>query len=1018
MARLDTLLSGSLAFRDNGVELVNLAPHGQELQLTGSLHVKGPTLKLAGSDLGQRLTTVEAAVGDAPLTLGGLTIWSASINYFTQSIADATGSYATTASNSFTGSQFFSGSLIPEALDSENGIHDLGSQSKPWRDLYLTTGSLKFIKDGEIFSTVSGEREGIRVGNILITTSSLQVINDAGDIIDNIYQAQISSSGELEEVVEQSLPAGIVSSSAQIANLHFLSSSIQGIISRSAQISDLGFITASRFSEILELPELVSGSVDATRLLSGSITGSVHMSSSIFTIQSSSVERLRLKSDGTLNIFTDVTGSTAIYSNNVNAGYPTSNRWQQNLEGSYFNNFDHDTNVSEILRFMAGVLSSSLDVADAKPNTRTWSGVSTSQQNLGGTTGASSLNGGRLSQHWTGSSRVNNTFKAHVSYTVDKGFTTAGSFNNGTGQEPYEAVSNPYYYNFANWTFNNTATLGGSSTIGNAGNFGMGRLTSGGPTAFTVRVLASQSFSDNTSNTAPSATNNTFTTASYVDYTISSFGTSNGLTLSKINTSQPAVIPAAYQDGDFNSIAAPFTGHFYEDGSNSSTSISASGYYRIHDIKVGLKSGSQSDFVYKNSSSTFSHLWMPINTLDDDNPTPGTLSATDKQLRSLTLAPSRSLSGAPYLTAGSSTWELSMKVSNVFDPAFRTSTVFSQVANESIAGSVSSPTTVVCNTSGVNSANKIYSNDGSTVRTVGSLPHYNDIILVTGSITHTIGSTDENINQTGLGTGTWSQQSYAYEFDGSAVNVDTRNIGYHTAGTYGQPSSSGSLGIYGRAQGYDGGSLTGTTEYFSGEDHRIQLNNNVTTFSGDAFTTTFSLTKLGAKDLQVKPGFLVDPGGTYRYWYHSGFNSGTTYKYYIRRFQTSGTKTSMTVNVSKTLVNWNATTDGVSVAVLFKSSGNGSGTNNSLSRARIYDISDLLSNVISTNVSNDDHINPFTSAIDLYGNTGGSLSGTTYTVPLRNADGMYLDSSDNEFYVIVRYKGDPSPVTSIITATS
>ena len=44
----------------------------------------------------------------------------------------------------------------------------------------------------------------------------------------------------------------------------------------------------------------------------------------------------------------------------------------QILEGSFFNNFDNTTHVSEILRFMSGVLSHSLDVADAKPNTKTF----------------------------------------------------------------------------------------------------------------------------------------------------------------------------------------------------------------------------------------------------------------------------------------------------------------------------------------------------------------------------------------------------------------------------------------------------------------------------------------------------------------------------------------------------------------------------------------------------------------------------------------------------------------------
>ena len=55
----------------------------------------------------------------------------------------------------------------------------------------------------------------------------------------------------------------------------------------------------------------------------------------------------------------------------------------------------------------------------------------------------------------------------------------------------------------------------------------------------------------------------------------------------------------------------------------------------------------------------------------------------------------------------------------------------------------------------------------------------------------------------------------------------------------------------------------------------------------------------------------------------------------------------------------------------------------------------------------------FSTAIDLYGNTGGSVASNTYTVPMRNSDGMYLDSSDNELYVIVRYAGDPTPIDDI-----
>ena len=91
----------------------------------------------------------------------------------------------------------------------------------------------------------------------------------------------------------------------------------------------------------------------------------------------------------------------------------------------------------------------------------------------------------------------------------------------------------------------------------------------------------------------------------------------------------------------------------------------------------------------------------------------------------------------------------------------------------------------------------------------------------------------------------------------------------------------------------------------------------------------------------------------------------------------------------------------------------GSGVNSTQSTARLYDPSPLTSNLIEAGVSADNFKNPFTDDLDLYGNTGGSLSSTQYTIPIRNADGIFLDDSDNELYVILRYKGDEAPVTSI-----
>ena len=95
------------------------------------------------------------------------------------------------------------------------------------------------------------------------------------------------------------------------------------------------------------------------------------------------------------------------------------------------------------------------------------------------------------------------------------------------------------------------------------------------------------------------------------------------------------------------------------------------------------------------------------------------------------------------------------------------------------------------------------------------------------------------------------------------------------------------------------------------------------------------------------------------------------------------------------------------------SAASGIGGNDPQTTARLYDPSPLTSNLIEAYVSADNHKNPFTYDLDLYGNTGGSLSSTEYTVPIRNSDGMYLDATDNELYVIIRYKGDETPVTSI-----
>ena len=708
---------------------------------------------------------------------------------------------------------------------------------------------------------------------------------------------------------------------------------------------------------------------------------------------------------GSITATSPETGSTTIIATNMQNGYPTSNFWGENLEGSYFNNFDNTTHVSEILRFMSGVLSSSLDVADASPNAKTWASLTTSENNKGSTDSVD----GYLPQSY-------NDSNATLKYLVTKNWISQGApaFNSIS---VYHDNGPTYYVDFDSVV--NDANLVTVSSSADAQLFGLGGLTSGTATQFDTRICATQSFSDTGSITTPTTASNTFTTQSQFDVSMTSFGTSNGVSLAKINTTQPAVIPAAYQDGKFvnfggqnmsGSLTRRFSGSLH-DAFNDFTSVSASGYYSIQS-KVGIATGS-GNYSYKNGT-TQTHFFAPVDQIETDigSNTLGITSVTQSYLS----ATSRSLSGAPYLVGA--TYHLSASVHGLFDPLYAASStlVDDNIGSVGVGSVAASSGVDGLSTSGgtIQTSNAVFTNSGSspTLRGTSVVPTRTDIYKHNAIYTLS-GTTGENVNQSGVSDSTFTVGIRGRNRASSRSTLATYTYFYHTGSSFGQPADSGSMAVYQRTQGYDGGSLAGTSEAFTGEDFRIVLDNNVVGFNGTGWTTTFALNQLGNYDLQVKPGFLVDPGGTYGYWYPTNHGTGT-YKYYVRRFQTSGTKTSMTLDIGKTLVNWNASTsNSAAVGLIFKSAASGSGANSVQSVCRIYDPSALTDNLIEGSVSADNFKNPFTSDINLYGNTGGSKSSTEYTIPIRNADGMYLDDSDNEVYVIVRYRGTFTPVTSI-----
>lgn len=673
---------------------------------------------------------------------------------------------------------------------------------------------------------------------------------------------------------------------------------------------------------------------------------------------------------------TAITSSAAISASNINVGVPSSNNWQSGLDGSYFNNFTTQTNASEILRFIAGLLSSS--APDASPNTKTYNSISATNSNT--TTGTVS---GYVPKSYT---------SADLPYLVSKGFAQTGS----------TLFSGLTVYTNSSYAAAYTSVAAGSTTVSSSVDaqlFGLGTIVDGStPTTFYVSGTLNWAFESG------SASGVTITSQSQNLLSLSSFTTSNGLTIGKINTANPAVIPPAYQDAKFASI---FSSGLYN-GGITATSVSASGYYHIS-ASIKIASGSSAYSTAKTSVQRI--FYAPISSLTLNTQT---ISVSNKASGSVTAA-SRSLSGAPYLTTA--TWYVGSQVNGLFNPLYVANTNIASLSEDGALVTLSSATSsgssaAISSGALINTANTVFDSGGTTPRATSTIPFETDIVKLSGSLSFAAGSGGATNIQALYASGL-SPASYTVTTTGldrtGASTTSTQVIAYHDAGAFSQEATSGSIAYFGFPTNK---TETATSETFTDEATRITLNDNILSFTGTAFATASAL---GTKDLQVKPGYLVEPGGTRRYWYPSGF--GDTYKYYIRKFQRTTSIASFTISVGQTLVAWDDTTtaNGVSIAIIFESAVSGQ---NGLTRTRLFDpyyTTGLISSNISAATAG---TNPFGSAIDLYGIRTGAVSGTTYTVEVSNANAVYMNgSSYDQFYVIIRYKGEPTTAVTTLSVS-
>lgn len=316
MSNLNSILSGSLIFRDNGTELSRIVPSPSRVNVTGSLHVTGSAILLNGSDLAYRITVLEAGQGADQVNFGELFLYTASTNEWTSSAkVSLTNLNSTSASLlAFTASQIIINNDLYYS-SSQNALTGSDHEIRMVRleDSELVSGSQQIFELGFLSASIQG-----------IVSSSRQ-ISDLGFITASRWQ----------EILE--IPEGIISSSEQLNDLQDSSLISTGSITASVEINGNVFEIVSASNQLFAVtPDgTVSGSifnVDSQIVLSGEdilttitnrglfavtssygstnkdihITGSLELNfdgaTDYFKIDVNGTERLRVNQEGVLKL--------------------------------------------------------------------------------------------------------------------------------------------------------------------------------------------------------------------------------------------------------------------------------------------------------------------------------------------------------------------------------------------------------------------------------------------------------------------------------------------------------------------------------------------------------------------------------------------------------------------------------------------------------------------------------------------------------------------------------------------
>ena len=284
-------------------------------QFTGSFNLNGDTV----GDLNVFATTgsLNSFTSSSTTKLSSLNSFTSSANSRLNSIEGVSGSYATTGSNLFKGSQTISGSVIP-AVDN---TYDLGSITHQFRDLYLSSASL-YIDGTKVLGSTSSELQ--------ITTDtgqSFKILETGADTItlqSNDGNVTLTSTGGGDIVMDPTTGVIGLKGTVSIYTGNKIVSSDGNSIQFGNGIAITGSIIATGTNLISGSSQVLNGSgvwSGSAQLPSGVISGSAQLPSGLVS-SSSQVTGYGFSTTGSNNFqgTQTITGSLYISSDLVVQG--------------------------------------------------------------------------------------------------------------------------------------------------------------------------------------------------------------------------------------------------------------------------------------------------------------------------------------------------------------------------------------------------------------------------------------------------------------------------------------------------------------------------------------------------------------------------------------------------------------------------------------------------------------------------------------------------------------------------